>query len=320
MITNAHANLILIIALAMTPLTSLALESDKCDGTIANPCVVQDTFNNSPNARHWRTALMLAEKYQGNKTGLDNLSLSASGMPSIAGFAEIYRQINSIKRSTIKQIIDIDLREEDHAYLNQDAITLTSEYDWINKGKSHEEAIASEKEWIKSLRKESVINNVLNPSQFKSGQFEEGFDKNVESITSERATVEKIGFIYRRFTISDHMAPSTTEVDKFVSLINNTKNDSWYHIHCRAGNGRTTTFMAMLDMLFNAKQVSFNDIIQRQAAVEPFYDLSIVDRGDPTLTQFYVERYLFLRAFYEYAIARQDGYSGTWTQWLASSK
>lgn len=318
MITNTVTKLIIYIAFLTIPVSLFASTIETCDGTVNRPCIVQDTFDNSADTRHFRTSRMLAEAYKGNITGLDKLWLSASGMPSESGFAQIFRQIKLMANPNVTQIIDLDLREEDHAFLNHDAITLTTQYDWINKGKSHQESVTSERQWINQLHTETVINDILSSAQFKSGQFNDGIDETVESVKSERVAVEKLGLTYRRLTISDHMAPAASEVDRFIELIDKTKNTSWYHIHCRAGNGRTTTFMAMLDMLFNAKEVSFDEIIKRQASVDPFYDLSVIDRGDPALSQFYYERYLFLQKFYQFALARHDGYTGKWTDWIAT--
>jgi protein-tyrosine phosphatase len=39
--------------------------------------------------------------------------------------------------------------------------------------------------------------------------------------------------------------------------------DTWIHIHCRGGEGRTTTFLAILEML-HFKNHSLYDILTRQ--------------------------------------------------------
>jgi hypothetical protein len=74
--------------------------------------------------------------------------------------------------------------------------------------------------------------------------------------------------------------------------------------------------MAIYDILLNADNVPFDEIIKRQASVHPYYDLSDVEHGDPALGDSYKKRYEFLQRFYVYAGLRLKGYSGTWSDWI----
>ena len=58
------------------------------------------------------------------------------------------------------------------------------------------------------------------------------------------------GLEYMRLATLDFYRPSDRVVNKFVELIKNNPN-SWLHLHCHVGKGRTTTFMAMYDMFYN---------------------------------------------------------------------
>lgn len=289
--------------------------SSICDGTKDHPCIVQDTENNSPEVRNWRDSQMLAEKYQGNVTGLGNLWMSGSGAPSEQGWKTLANNIKNATQGKVKKILDLDLREETHGYLNHNAINLTTQNDWINQGKTLSQILAAEQDWLQLLKTQPIIYNVLKSQDFKAGKFSTGIAIPVESIANEEKLATDAGFQYIRLTVSDHMAPSDADTDTFVSLVKNTSSDTWLHLHCRGGEGRTTTFMAMYDMLKNADKVSFDEILKRQAALPPYYDLYKVNRRDPSLTVYYQQRLQFLKDFYQYAHAALQGYQGNWSDW-----
>lgn len=294
----------------------IALAVDACDGSMEKPCIVQDTSKTTKDVKHWRYAKMIIDSYNGNTSGLKHMWVSASGAPTAKGFKIIAENIDKLTNGKYKKMIDLDLRQEDHAYLNKQSITLTTQYNWINLGKSYQQALAAEQDWIQALHTQTTINNVLTSDQFKAGNYLQGSSVSIEDLRSEQQVAESHGFEYIRLTVSDHMAPRIDDVDKFVSLVRSLPKDVWVHMHCRGGDGRSSTFLAMYDMLKNADTVSFNDIIKRQASVTPNYDLSQTDRKDPYLTPYYEARYKFLMHFYQYASASLNGYPGTWSEWI----
>ncbi len=50
--------------------------------------------------------------------------------------------------------------------------------------------------------------------------------------------------------VTDDMAPDAAQTDRFVEFCRTMAPGTWLHIHCRAGHGRTTTFMVMYLLLF----------------------------------------------------------------------
>lgn len=42
---------------------------------------------------------------------------------------------------------------------------------------------------------------------------------------------------------------SPENIDEFIKLYKSLPKDAWLHFHCEAGKGRTTTFLAMYDMM-----------------------------------------------------------------------
>lgn len=134
---------------------------------------------------------------------------------------------------------------------------------------------------------------------------------------------------YLRLPVADHSRPSAETASLFVSfyrkLVNetNTGNSAafpWLHFHCRAGKGRTTTFMAMLDLLSHGG--SLERTARRVGAWNPGYNLiSYRKDPDPNRERAYVERRAFLEVWAGFAEDVQlNGFRGDWTEWNGEAK
>lgn len=138
------------------------------------------------------------------------------------------------------------------------------------------------------------------------------------SVATEKELVESAGVAYARIVVPDHRRPDDRAVDQFIALFRAVPPTGWLHFHCEGGVGRTTTFMAMTDILRNAKTVSLEDIIERQYLLGGT-DLANL-RPARTWKQPYIEaRLQFLKAFYEYARTNTDDYATTWSTWMAAA-
>jgi len=71
--------------------------------------------------------------------------------------------------------------------------------------------------------------------------------------------------------------------------------------------------MSMYDMMHNAKNVSFEDIMKRQTLIGGS-DLLNVDDKDKSET-----RLDFTKKFYNYCKENQDGFQTSWSQWLKNN-
>src|SRR5215216_145437 len=104
-----------------------------CDGTLANPCVAEDVITNTI-PKHWRDAFMIlaACKQKACETaGLQELWISGSAEPPTAqSWQAIHQAIEKATAKKVKQIIDFDLRQESHGYINGRVVTLSSKNDW----------------------------------------------------------------------------------------------------------------------------------------------------------------------------------------------
>ena len=69
---------------------------------------------------------------------------------------------------------------------------------------------------------------------------------------------------YIRIPVTDGNLPNDNMVNYFIDFVKKQPENTWLHFHCKAGAGRTTTFMIMYDIIKNHNYVDLNDIITRQ--------------------------------------------------------
>ena len=142
----------------------------------------------------------------------------------------------------------------------------------------------------------------------------------VERANIERDVVQPAGASYVRITITDHTRPLDDEVDRFILAVSALPENAWAHFHCEAGLGRTTTFMALYDMLRNASRMSLEDIVYRQKILSHGYDVLQPDEPENWKAPYAAKRAEFIRAFYGYARANPNGRPRVWSGWLKASK
>lgn len=264
--------------------------------------IVQDVPTNAVDIKNWRDAHNLLEatrKQGGNIRGLENLWLSGSGAVNVQGFKEIRNRIQRATNNQVQEIIVLDLREESHGFLNNNAIALSNEDNWLNHGKTRSQTLSDEQQWLAGLRQNKEIGSVLLHSQFKKRDFSKTKTAKMQNIVDEKTAVEQLGMTYVRLTVTDHMVPQDVDVKRFIKFVKNMKAKTWLHIHCLGGKGRTTTFMTMYDILQNADKASLPEIVQRQASVPPYFNVLQTRRNHSKYAEYYRRRAEFIRRFYE---------------------
>jgi hypothetical protein len=90
-------------------------------------------------------------------------------------------------------------------------------------------------------------------------------------------------------------------------------------IHCRGGKGRTSTFLALLDLLKNAAPLPLEIILERQTRLGD-YDLRKPAAPASAKAPFRAERRAFVERFYDYAKENPGGAPPSWTSWLGAPK
>ncbi len=249
-----------------------------------------------------------------NQQGWD--SLHVSGSASIASLEQVQR----LHPTPERPVIVLDVREESHAIVAGYPCTWRLGNNWANVGKSRDAIIADEQSRIAALKQQSVV-EIIHRKDAKHGL--ENPRKVVlksPDISSEEDLVKSTGAEYLRLMVTDHMGPRSEDVDLFIAMERMLPEHGRVHIHCGVGQGRTGIFIAMHDMLKNAHNVSFHDLIERQLAFNPGraldFNKDVTHEGRANLRN---DRLEFISLFYEYAKQNPKGVPRTWSEWLTHS-
>ncbi len=207
-----------------------------------------------------------------------------------------------------KRLIMVDLREEPHGFLNGDSVSWYGKNNWVNEGKSKEEIENDERERLNALSHKLIA--FAYKDHKKSNR---PIPYLVKEVASEEELAGKYGFEYFRLPVRDHVKPSDEAVDTFIARVKELKNGDWLHFHCSAGKARSTTFLAMYDMMQNASSTSIDDIIVRQQFYGGINLLSDPEEDQWKYTHL-VERVEFLKKFYRYCRENPE-FALSWSEW-----
>lgn len=267
-----------------------------------------NNFELPPNFRVMNSDYIKNPSCKVTREGLDQIRVSGSGQFSENSLKHLMTVVPS------ENLIVLDLRRECHGSVNGCAvswkITGAADYTYVyNLGLSFEEIEAKEYKMIQDL----LVNNV---DEYNDGSKTITFK--TESVLSERELVEKLGANYIRIPVIDHHYPSDEEADNIVYLVKSMPAGSWLHLHCAAGEGRTTTVMSMIDMMYNSSFLSPLEIMQRQRAIGGaiVYDPEGHYADRPHRLAQAVERRDFLNLFHQYCVENPH-FEETWSSWKA---
>lgn len=241
-----------------------------------------------------------------NTTGLKELNIIGSG-----AFTE--GQLDSITKGKGSVII-VDLREESHGFINGDPVCWYEGRNTANEGKSADDIVFCESSALSAINLGSNI-----PIAYiadKSNGIVENYVWHYpipQSIMTEQELIESKGYGYQRFFVTNHQHPSDSEVERFLSFVATIREDNWLYFHCRAGAGRTTTFMVMYDIIHNGSDVSLEEIIARHVALGGKHLFNFPeDSGYKNENA--LKRKEFLENFYSYVSSGAIS-ECSWSQW-----
>lgn len=228
-----------------------------------------------------------------NLKGLDTLNISGSKQFSQDGLAYIKQSIGDNIPITV-----VDLRQESHGFVNGMAISWKNDKNNANAGLTPAEVSSTEEALLKSIP-------IGEPITFSNKPNLKVVPKIVQD---ERELTKTFAIDYIRIPVTDRTIPTDEYVDYFISSVREKDPNTWFHFHCKAGIGRTTLFMIMYDMMRNAKNVSRDDIIERQLLLANFSKRKILGYKSK-------KKFDFLDRFYNYSKENNDNFKTTWTQW-----
>jgi broad specificity phosphatase PhoE len=244
-------------------------------------------------------------------TGLRELRASGSGQFTAAGLALLRERLRGA-------VTVVDLRQESHVFVDGVPLSWYATHNWSNAGLSHAKVEADELARLALFRPGEQVVIADDRSMKDPAQAGPPERLSVREATTERTLVERSGLGYVRIHVSDHARPLDDEVERFVEAVRALPPQGWAHFHCRAGRGRTTTFLVLYDMLRNANRVSLEDIAKRQEQLAEDYDVLKPAPADSWKAPYVADRIAFVRAFFEYARANPDGRPASWLEWQRS--
>ncbi|HNV86363.1 MAG TPA: hypothetical protein PKL97_05295 [Candidatus Omnitrophota bacterium] len=252
--------------------------------------------------------------YTPSREGLSGLNISGSAQFSESGFGEMLKVLPA-------HFVVVDLREESHGFLNGDAVSWFAANNWANRGKNLEEIESDEKARLwQAFQAGRVMVNQVTRKKSDGGIAETvSLPVEVKNALTEAQMVFSQHLDYFRLSVTDHLRPTDDAVDRFLAFYKELPKNTWLHFHCRAGAGRTTTFMLMTDILRNARRVELKDLARRQALIGGV-DLLSTPPVDELERRWYDERADFLKAFYRYAKQYRRSQPVTWSEWVNADR
>ena len=292
----------------------------------ADPTAVVPPADASAPLLVWDVAPSLRDGLPRNfRTTGDPLNIAKGQAPDLAGLADLHASGSAEFTATgLKLMLTklhgpvtiFDLRQESHVFVNGLPVSWYATNNWANAGKSLAEILNDESKRIKALAPDAKI--TLSDDKTKKGDSGAAATESliVSNALTEAQVAANANVSYVRIPVSDHARPTDDEVDRFIVAVRQMPADGWAHFHCRAGKGRTTTFLALYDMLHNARRVSLEDIVNRQALLIGDYNLLQVEGEGSWKASVSANRAAFVRAFYDYALANPGGRPQIWTEWV----
>lgn len=249
--------------------------------------------------------------------GFKDLRMSGSAQFSQWQLEELTRYLVKNHRVKLENIIVVDLREEPHGIINGDAVTFHYGPLHALKNKSPAKVLASDQQRINMVRTMPYI--ILNMA-IKS---EAGMPENkrpmvlaVKSAMTEQELATQIGIQYVRIPVTDHFRPDHSDVDQFIDYVERLPSDAWLHFKCRGGKGRTTTFMAIYDMLKNPL-LPKEEFIKRQILIHGINLSPTTISGKKSWkSSLSTDRSNFIGRFYEYLHAPNGYGKQKWSHWV----
>ena len=271
-----------------------------------------------------------------NFRSMSNLKITGNTASGSAQYSLSQLQAMISQKVVTTPLVIVDLRQEFHGFLNVNpalygeneiAVGWFVERDWINVDKDLPSINAFEPTMLGNVSNSSpVVYQITSKTPTEDGICTA--NPNLVKPTgfnTEQQLVQSLGHGYFRFPTTDHCRPRDHEVDQFIAFEQGLTAGTWLHFHCRAGDGRTTVFMAMHDIFNNALDSQLQDILTRQGPTANGgiggIDLATEPKDQADFDYpFSQDRVQFMQLFYSYVVQQKaNGFQTTWSDWVFSS-
>lgn len=243
-----------------------------------------------------------------NGVTVPNTAMSGSAQPTAAQWQAI---ATDLRTKTKGPLYDFDLRQETHLYVNGQPISRYGKRNWANVGESTPAVQKAESELVRILPGQVITVNRLS----KQKTIANSQSIQVNTAATEETVATKAGFHYVRLTATDHIWPNDATVDAFITAVKALPTDAWVHFHCEAGQGRTTTFMAMYEMMKHP-ELPLVTILEHQKDINGI-DEEAVNDVIGWKKPYAEQRLQMLRKFYRYVQQNhQTNFNTSWSTWL----
>jgi protein-tyrosine phosphatase len=285
---------------------------------LKNPLLVFDILKPTYLPRNFRTSnstFLQTLKTLPTRNGLDRLWASAS-----AQFSE--KNLRIALPYMQGQVYVVDLRRESHGFLGGQPISWYARENFSNTGKTITEIGQIEYALLKQLstRKVLCVSNIIEKI---NGSISNILKCQVplQQLETEEQLVKRLGLQYVRFLVSDHHIPEDNIVDDFLKFIESLPPKTWLHFHCRGGRGRSSIFLAMLDIIHNGFDLSLDTILERQFLLGSVNLRKFpITSGKKWKLKKLKTRVIFMREFYNYIRDPQGFTKVTWSVWKKQQK
>jgi len=205
-----------------------------------------------------------------DKGSSDNFR-SASGLPEhpyrasgshqldFSEFADVlYQQV--VKPHSPRTIYLVDLRQETHGFFDGSAVSWYADNDFSNVGQPKEWITADEKARLGALAGRTTQVFSITADHEDNRKQERVMPVSFTNVSVRAAYTEadvakmltaklETRVEHVRIPVTDHCAPSDAVLAELRTLWQQIGTNDWVHFHCHGGDGRTTTFLALYDML-----------------------------------------------------------------------
>ena len=191
---------------------------------------------------------------ENNKLPRNFRDLNLYNLKAIASAQFSENELIFIKKKFFnKKITIVDLRKENHFFINGIPVSILNENIDLIEIQNIDLFYQNQLTEIKKHSKISI--------KLENGDYKEIL---IKKLLSEEELVKSHGFGYKRFPIKDYNFPNKDIFDDIVEFLLNLKSEDLIYVHCAGGKGRSTIFLSIYDIVINSKQTSLAEIFLRQ--------------------------------------------------------